>query len=59
MLLLNINWKPYIGSPMILSHLTLSDPERSISKSLRYQRLISHKTAELGHLLLLNTNRKS
>ncbi len=59
MLLLNINRKPYIGSPITLSHLTLSDLERSISRSLRFQRFISHKAAELGHMLLLNTNRKS
>ncbi len=59
MLLLNINSKPYMGSPVTLSHLTLSDIERAISKSLRFQRLISHKAAELDDLLLLNTNRIS
>ncbi len=55
MLLLNINRKPYMGSPMTPSHLTLSDLERPISKSLRFQRLISRKAADLGHILLLNT----
>ncbi len=60
MLLLNINRKPYMGSPVALSHLTLSDLERSISRSLRYhQRLISRKAAELGRMLLLNINRTS
>ena len=33
--------------------------ERSLSRSLRFQRLISHKGAELGHMLLLDTNRKT
>ena len=43
-----------------ISHLILGDLERSISSSLRFQRLIiSRKGAELGHMLLLNTNRKS
>ncbi len=37
----------------------LSELERSLSRSLRFQRLISRKAAELGHMLLLNTNRKS
>ncbi len=37
----------------------LSDLERLISKSLRFQRLISHNAAELGQILLLNINRKS
>ena len=56
---LNINGKAYMGSPMTLSHLTLCDPERPASRSLRYQRIISRKTAELAYKLLLNTNRKS
>ncbi len=34
-------------------------PERSKLKSLRFWRLRSPKGAELGHILLLNTNRKS
>ncbi len=45
MLLLNINRKPYMGSPVTLSHLTLSDLERSNSRSLRFQSLISCKGA--------------
>ncbi len=45
-------------SPMTISHMTLSDLERSKSRSLRFQRLISHKSAE-GHTLLLSTNKKS
>ncbi len=36
MLLLNINRKGYMGSPMTLSHLTLSDLEKSNSRSLRF-----------------------
>ena len=56
MLLLNTNRKPYMGSPMTLSYLTLSDLERSKSRSVRYQSLISGKGAELGHMLLLNIN---
>ncbi len=48
-----------MGSPITLSHLTLSDIERSISMSLKLQRLISRKAAEFGRILLLNTNRKS
>ena len=59
MLLLNINMKLYMGSQIELSHLTLSDLERSISRSHRFQRLISRKAAQLGHMILLNTNRKS
>ena len=33
--------------------------ERSLSRSLRFRRLIFHKGTELGYVLLLNTNRKS
>ncbi len=54
MLLLNINRKPYVGSPMTLPHLTLSDLERSNSKSPKFRSLISHKGAELGPMLILN-----
>ncbi len=59
MLLLNINRKAYKGIHMILSHLTLSDLERSNSRSLAFQSLISCKGAELGHMLLLNSDRIS
>ncbi len=50
MLLLNVNRKPYtcIGSPVAPSHLTLSNPERSESRSLILQ----------SHILLLSINRK-
>ncbi len=58
MLLLHLNRKPYIGSLMTLSHLTLSDLARLKARPLMF-RLISHKDAELGHmLLLLNINKK-
>ncbi len=57
MLLLIINRKPYMASPMTRWHLTLSDLERSKSRSLRLQSLISRKGAKLGPMLLL-TNRK-
>ena len=43
---------------MALSLLTISDPERSKSRSLGFQRLISCKGAELGPILLLTINRK-
>ncbi len=58
MLLLNINRKAYMESPMTLSHLTLSDFERSLSRSLKFRKLISRKGAGLGYMLLLNINRK-
>ncbi len=41
------------------SNLTLSDLERSISRSLGFRSLIFHKGAELGHMLLLNIHRKA
>ena len=44
-------------TPMTQSLLTLSDLERSKSRSLRFQRLISRKGAELGPMLLLTINR--
>ncbi len=61
MLLLNIDMKACISSPMTLSHLILSDLQRSISRSVRYQILISRKAAELGQMLLhiLSANMKS
>ena len=37
--------------------LDVSDLERSMSRSLRFRRLISCKGAELGHVLAINTNR--
>ncbi len=47
-----------MGSPLQLSHLTVSDSESSISRSLRFQKLISRKGAALGHILQLKINRK-
>ncbi len=47
-----------MGSPMAPSHLTLSDLERSNSRSPTFLSLISHKRAYLGPMLLLHTNRK-
>ncbi len=38
---------------MTSSHMTLSDLKKS-----NFRNLISHKGAELGHILILNTNRK-
>ncbi len=46
-------------SPMTSSHLPLSDLERPNSRSLRFRRLMSSKGAELGHMLLLNIDRKA
>ena len=43
---------------MAPSLLTFSDLERSKSRSLRFQTLISRKGAELGPMLLLTINRK-
>ncbi len=47
-----------MGSPMTLSNLTLSDLERSKSRSLRFQSLTSRKGGLFGPMLLLNINRK-
>ncbi len=58
MLILHINRKPYMGSRMAPSHLTLGDLERSNSRSPTFRSLISHKRAYLGPMLLLNSNRK-
>ena len=41
---------------MTPSHFTLSDLERSKSRSLRFQSFVPFKAAELGHMLLLNIN---
>ena len=46
MLVLNVNRKPYMGSPIALLDLTLIEK----SRSLRFQSLISWKGAELGHI---------
>ena len=42
-----------MGSPMTLSHLTLSDLERLKSRSLTFRIIISRKGAKLAHMLLL------
>ena len=43
---------------MALSHLTLSDLERSKSRSFKFCSIISRKGAKLGHMLQLIINRK-
>ncbi len=48
-----------MASPMTSSHMTFSDVRRSNTRSLRFRSLISHKGAELGHMLSLNINRKA
>ncbi len=55
-LLININRKAYTGNPLVRLHLALSELERSVSRSLRFWRHMSHKEAELGLMLLLDTN---
>ncbi len=47
-----------MASPMALSNLTLTDLQRSKSRSLRFQSLITFKGAELGPILVLTINRK-
>ncbi len=39
-----------MGSAKTLSHLTLSDLERSKSRSLRFRSIISRKGAELAYI---------
>ncbi len=48
-----------MGSPMAQSHLTLGELEWSKSRSLVFCSHGSYKAADLGHMLLLHTNRKS
>ena len=45
-------------SPVAQSHLTLSDLERSKSRSLGFQSFISRTGGHLSHMLQLNINRK-
>ena len=59
MLLLNLNRKAHMGSPMTSSHLTLSDLESQIQGHSDFQPLLSCNGAELGHILLLNINRNA
>ncbi len=58
MLPLTINRKPYMASLITPSHLTLSDLERSESRSPKFESIISHNGAKLGPMLLLIINRK-
>ncbi len=53
-----VNRKPCMASLMTPSLLTLSDLERSKSRSLRFQSPISHKGVKLGPMLVLTINRK-
>ncbi len=39
--------------------MTLSDLDRSRSRLVIFRSIISHKRAELGHILLLNVNKKA
>ncbi len=57
-LLLYINRKSYIRSPMILTHVTLSNTEGQIQGHLGFEAVIFHIGPQLGHKLLLNTHRK-
>ncbi len=50
--------KPYTGSPMTQSHLTLSGIDIWKSRSLRIWN-ISRKGAKLGHILLFSISRKA
>ncbi len=59
MLLLNIIKKAYRESVSVsVIIFEFSDLERSMSRPLKFWKLISRKGAELGHMLLLNINRK-
>ncbi len=57
LLLLGTNRKSHMGSPTAPLNLTLSDLERSNSRSPKFGSLITRKGAYLGHMLLLNINR--
>ena len=48
-----------MGTPMMPLDLTLGEFERPTSMSFKFRSLMSRKQAELGHILLLNINRKS
>ncbi len=58
MLLLTVNRKPWMGSPMTPSHLTLNDLQRSKSCSIVFQSLISLKGTDFGHILPITIKRK-
>ena len=52
MLLLTINMKVYVASPITPWYLALSDLERSKSRSHRFQSLIFHKGADRPHVTI-------
>ena len=52
-----LNRKSHTGSPMTLSHLTLSDLVRWKSRSLRLRNLICRKRAQKGYMVLVDLNR--
>ncbi len=58
-LLLDTNRKASTGSPTAPLDLTLGDLERSKSRPLRFQNRVCYTGAKIGHILLLNTYRKS
>ncbi len=55
-IILNINMKAYIGSPLMRLHLTLVTLKGQWQGHSGFEIC---KGTELGHMLLLNTNRKS
>ena len=57
-LLLLINWKSYMESQTAPLDLTLSDLERSKSRSLRFQSYISKRSQVRPYMLLLTINKK-
>ncbi len=58
--MLNINRKAHLGSPLMRLHLTLVTLKVQCQGDSDFRRLISRNgAAELGHMLLSNTNRKS
>ncbi len=57
-LLLDTNRKLYMGNPTAPLDVTLSNLERSNSRSHIFRSHISGKGAQLGSMLLLNINRK-
>ncbi len=59
MLQLDTTRKPYTGSPMTLSHLALSDLERSKSKWLRFPSIISRKSSRLRPNVTITHYRKA
>ncbi len=58
LLLLNISRKPFIGSPVTPSHLTLNGIESSNPRPPRFRSIIPRKGVEYGHMLPLYINRK-